>query len=200
MDLIQKVATMALLTMLAYFVMVNILEKMGMSPSPDLVQSDGNIESGEAVQVHAPVGTAPVASPAAFISNKLDVDTGAGFGVNTDVGVTWNTIGEQAPGGRENLTQLSVWNGDAKGVLPVNHDLFEKPVNFGSDITNINQFYRNNPEIFERSMTTAPDGAGWHTQSQEMFNSLANEAPNGQINAYNFETDPLSGISGNILA
>lgn len=190
MDLIQKVATVALLTMLAYFVMVNILEKMGMNQQ--LIQTEGKVAGAQ-------VAGAQVAGQDEFISNKLDLDANKGFGVNTNVGVTWNTIGEQAPAGGENLTQLSVYNDEAKGVLPVNHDLFEKPANFGSDITNINQFYRNNPEIFERSMTTAPDAAGWYTQSQDMFNSLANEAPNDQISAYNFETDPLSGISGNIL-
>jgi hypothetical protein len=187
MDLIQKVATVALLTMLTYFVMINILEKMGMNQ--ELIQTDGNVAGAQLAGAQL-----AGAQQDECISNKLDLDANTGFGVNTNVGVTWNTVGEQAPAGGENLTQLSVYNDEAKGVLPVNHDLFEKPANFGSDITNINQFYRINPEIFERSMTTAPDA-----QSQEMFNNLANEAPNDQISAYNFETDPLSGISGNIL-
>jgi len=192
MDLIQKIASMALLTMLAYFVMVNILEKM--DTKSDYVSADGDIARELFTSETEASGACGAKAGADFISNKL---TGE---LNTDVGApTWNTIGEQAPAGGENTTQLSVYNDKATGVLPVNHDLFEKPANFGSDITNINQFYRNNPEVFERSMTTAPDAAGWYTQSQEMFSNLVNETPNGQINAYNFETDPLSGISGNIL-
>lgn len=165
MDLIQTTATIALLTLLAYLIMVNILERTRSAP----IKSDGEITAG--------------------ISNRLkEVPI---EGINTDFGFhTRTNLGEPAPPGGENLTQLAVFNEHANGVLPQNHDLFEKPANFGSDVTNINQFYRNNPDIFERSMTTAPDAAEWYSQSQEMFNQLTHEAPNAQINAWNFEKDP----------
>lgn len=180
MDLIRSVATVALLSMLAYFILVNILEN-----------------SSHPIHTTGDISAAPSPGPTAPLPKHLDlvpVDE-----INKELGTTWNTIGEQAPSGGENVTQLSVFNDQAKGVVPSNHDMFEKPADFTSDITNINQFYKNNPEVFDRSATTAPNAAGWNEQSKQMFNNLSSQSPNKEINAYNFETDPLNGISGNSL-
>jgi hypothetical protein len=190
MDLIQTGATIALLTLLAYFVMVNVLER---TQGEDPIKTEGNISPGHGSEDNE--GIKGMESDS-MINNHLNLDANKQVlieGINTDVGFhTRTTVGDPVSPGGENVTQLAVFDEQVKGVLPVNHDLFEKQANFGSDITNINQFYRNNPEVFDRSMTTAPDAAGWHTQSQGMFNKLAHESPNAQINAWNFEKEPLA--------
>lgn len=174
MDLIQSAATVALLSLLAYFVIVNILERI---KGKSAVPSTGHV------------------------TNYIDVaESNSTGGLNLDLGVhSRTTVGEPVAPGGENVTQLSVYNEMATGVLPVNHDPFEKQADFGSDVTNINQFYKNNPEIFERSMTTAPDAAGWFQDSQQMFNLMAQQPQNTEINAWNFEKDPLANTSGSTL-
>lgn len=178
MDLIQTAATVALLSLLAYFIIVNVLERS------NVVHTEGKISEYSGTDNEE------------MITNRLA--SWATAGVDTAVGKHARTglDNEPAPPGGENVTQLAVYNEDAKGVLPQNHDLFEKPADFGSDVTNINQFYRNNPEIFERSLTSAPDAADWHQQSQDMFQAMQNVPRSNQINAWNFERDPLVGTTG----
>lgn len=179
MDIIQTAATIALLTLLAYFIMVNIL---AYTERTHAIKSSGHIKHTKETE-EGTEGTE--GTKVAGISNRLIE------GINTNVGVhSRTTVGEPVAPGGENVTQLAVYNDKATGVLPVNHDLYEKPAEFGSDVTNINQFYRNNPEIFEKSMTTAPDADMWHNQSQDMFRDLVNQAPNTQIHAWNFEHNP----------
>lgn len=181
MELIQAAATIGLLTLLVYFVMVNILESKA-------VPSTGSVHDADP----APSGV----GSDILITNKLDVEANRDIpiaGINTETSkIPMTTIGGPAQPGGENVTQLSVFNEQAKGVLPVNHDLFEKPADFGSDVTNVNQFYRNNPDIFDRSVAHVPDAVAWHTQSQELFNKLSNEAPHQVIKASNFEKEPLA--------
>jgi len=185
MDLIQKAATIALLTLLSYFVMVNILdrkkEEVPLSTAGKLNKGCEHTTADPSVDM---------------ISNKLDLEANKNapvVGINTDVGYhSRTTVGEPVSPGGENVTQLSVFNDQAKGILPVNHDLFEKRANFGSDVTNINQFYRDNPEVFDRTMTSAPNAVEWNTHSQDMFNKLTHEEPNTTISAWNFEKDPLT--------
>ena len=87
----------------------------------------------------------------------------------------------------------AAYNPDAVGVLPLNHDNFEKPATFGSDVTNINQFYRSNPEVFHgKARVNVPNPADWDSQASAMF-SITDNAPQGPINAYNYgnEGHPL---------
>jgi hypothetical protein len=208
MDLIQTAATIALLTLLMYFVMVNIMDHSeSLETTGDIapvIKATEVTEATEATEAEeateAPIALSDIPKAVVgMITNQLDLDTNkeipphlVDVPLRTDMGVhTRTTVGGPAEEGGENLTTLSVYNEQAKGVLPVNHDLFEKPADFGSDVTNINQFYRNNPEIFERSMTSAPNAADWHTQGKEMYNKLASEAPKARIEPWNFEKDPL---------
>ena len=83
---------------------------------------------------------------------------------------------------------VSIYNKDATGVFPQNHDLFEKPADFGSDVTNIKQFYSNNPEVFGKILGTAgvTNVADWEMKTKEMFQNA--QAPsNEQIHAFNNE-------------
>lgn len=214
MDLIQTVATITLMTLLIYFIMVNVLEKT--SSTKNAVPSSGNIAAmtgaqveaeprAEAITVKVPVATeeaevagklptslpqvevemkvAPGAEEEAVrsITNKLNLNMG--FHDRT-------TIGGPAPAGGENVTTLSVFNENQKGVLPSNHDLFEKPADFGSDVTNINQFYKNNPEVFKKSNTYVPDTVNWENRSQELYDAQLANKHQGPINASNFESNP----------
>lgn len=90
-----------------------------------------------------------------------------------------------------NLTGSSVYDEDAKGILPVNHDPFETSPDFESNITDINRFYQNNPDIFNKSNAGAyvPDVTNWNTQGQELYNNLAQSVYTGPVHGYNYE-DP----------
>lgn len=201
MDLIQTVATITLMTLLIYFIMVNVLEKT--SPIRDAVPSSGIIKDAtggaEAAKAEAKAETAEIVLPlktttgesagvvvpqvetANHITNKLNLN----FGYHDRT-----TIGGPAPPGGENVTTLAVFNEKQKGILPSNHDLFEKPADFGSDVTNINQFYKNNPDVFKRSSTYVPDTVTWEDKSQELYDAQLASKHQGPINASNFESNP----------
>lgn len=219
MDLIQSVATITLMTLLIYFIMVNILEKTSSTknaiPASGTIGSTGTgagaeaeAESTKSIKVKVPVAleglagydpsdpsdpsdpqsevvmtVAPGAEEEAVrsITNKLNLKMG--FHDRT-------TIGGPAPTGGENVTTLSVYNEKQKGVLPSNHDLFEKPADFGSDVTNINQFYKNNPDVFNKSNNYVPDTVSWENQGQELYDNLISDKHQGPINASNFESNP----------
>lgn len=158
MDLIQRVATVALLVMLIYFVMVNIID-----------------------------------SKSGFGGHGLGAFKTTGKIIDTSVGTHNRTIlGPVAAPGGENVTQLSVYDENQKGVLPSNHNPSETPVDFNPGITDVSQFYRNNPEVFDRTMTSISDVDGWNKQSQEMYSKLVNQPNNQEINPWNFEKDPLT--------
>ncbi len=174
MDLIQKGATIALLTLLLYFILVNIIDRHGHGGQRGPSGQSGPGQRGP--------------------SHGLKTE-GKHNAISTDVGVHHRTVlGPVAPSGGENVTQLSVYDEHQKGILPVNHNPQETPVEFElvSGITNLSQFYRNNPEVFDKTMTSVSDADGWHKQSQAMFSKLVNQPPNQEINPWNFEKDPLS--------
>lgn len=102
------------------------------------------------------------------------------------------TVGDPLKGkaqGQPNVTSLAVFNKDEKGVRPSNHSLFEAPAEFGSDVTNINQFYRLNQDQFQRTigsegMKTVSD---WEAQANQMINKINFSVEN--VTAFNNEAD-----------
>lgn len=82
----------------------------------------------------------------------------------------------------------AIWNPEATGIYAQNQDMFDKPVNFGSDVTNIKQFYTNNPEVFGKIIgkSEVTNVADWDRQSKEMF-TAAQTSSAGPIQAANFE-------------
>jgi hypothetical protein len=188
MDIIQKAATMALLTLVVYFVMVNIVDhgKGDAVPSSGIVKASKKPSQSEIKDkgIRSNLG----------IDNKLNLEANNTVtieGINTTVGVhTRTTVGEPVVNTEANVTELAVFDEQSKGVLAVNHDLFEKPANFGSDITNINQFYRNNPEIFDKSMNGGayvPDVESWANQGQELYDTMSQKTHQGPVKGYNYE-------------
>lgn len=182
MDLLQQVAVIALLTMVAYLVMVNVFKD-------DTLQSEGKLSD---LNENKPEPEAPEPEPEPepeLITNKLPEE-----GLNLAMGKhTRTTVGGPVGEGAVNTTTLSVFNENATGVLPQNHDLFEKPADFGSDVTNVNQFYRNNPELFHRQSETGtayvPNPSDWDAQAKAMFSIKENEAP-APVQAFNYEQGP----------
>ena len=230
MDLIQSAATLALLALLIYFVMVNVDPSRKIKP----LRSAGDVQEAEqklielqnaqvqektkAVQQQAPSEPQgePFASNSDMITNRIDLDSNKAI---PSTGITEQAFIHDNPGtnvespharivlggnsgaclsstekGKCNTddTQIhSVYNKQAKGVLPSNHDIFDKPADFGSDVTNINQFYKNNPDIFEKSHINVPNVTEWSDQGKQLYNAVAN-SKQGPINAYNFEQSVLA--------
>jgi len=168
MDIIQTGATLALLSLLIYFVMVNVIERT--HPSD-----------------HAAPTTAV---PAKVITNKIPDTIGT-----PSTGAS--SVGPGGPGGPGAI--LAAFDKDAVGVLPSNHDLFEAPAEFGSDITNLGQFYRNNPDVFDKSATYVPDVTSWNQQGDALYSSLVHGNAPTHLLGYNFE-DPFYAERGNALS
>lgn len=170
MEILQHLAVIVLLTMLLYFVLVKV-----MGSKEHLVVSEGKINEY-------------IYNPPDIIDNKLPSVI---EGLNLDVGTHARTTTGEAIGDMytPNTTTLSVYNENEQGILPQNHDLFEKPANFASDVTNISQFYNNNPELFHRSQNAVhvPNAADWDERAKGLFAEQANQVQ-GPINAYNFES------------
>lgn len=182
MDLLQQIAVIALLTMVAYLIMVNVFKTYAL-------KSDGKVTDYiEKPQVKKP--QVEKQSHMELISNKLPIEEGLNLAMGTHARTT---VGGPVGEGASNTTTLSVYNENTVGVLPQNHDLFEKSADFGSDVTNINQFYRNNPELFHKQsqsgVTHVPNPTDWDVQAKAMFLIKENEA-SGPVQAFNYEQGP----------
>jgi hypothetical protein len=227
MDLIQSAATLALLALLTYFVMVNVDPSRKFKP----LRSVGDVQEAEQklmelqnTQVQEEVAkhqlpqsqSEPFSSNSEMITNRIDLDANKAI---PSTGITEQALVQDKPelsvqtpharnvlGGHSGSclsttengkcntddTQIhSVFNKQAKGILPSNHDIFDKPADFGSDVTNINQFYKNNPDIFEKSHINVPNVTEWSDQGKQLYNAVAN-SKQGPINAYNFEQSVLA--------
>ena len=104
------------------------------------------------------------------------------------------TVGDPVPNSEPNVTTLSVFNPTAKGVLPQNHMLFDAPANFGSDVTNISQFYKLNPEMLQRTIGSPgiKSVADWESQANQMVNKI--DLGSGPLQPANFESMPETSV------
>jgi hypothetical protein len=227
MDIIQKLSIVGLMTLIVYFIMVNILDRV--NSKKHMMPTGGNIKSylpsgvpegepnrdrdeeearrhpmpnqgiidtfngeqiGQTDQVNMTdkgahmeqIGqTEQTDSP--YISNRVSTDM-------TDKGAAackGTAIDIQSPYGVDNVTTLAIYDPNLKGVAPSNQDLYEKKVDFGSEITNISQFYCNNPEIFQKTMTYVPDVTKWNDMGKQMYDDQMYRKHQGPITASNFE-------------
>lgn len=171
MDLFQSLATVILLTLVIYFIMVNLDGRM------HVLKSVGDVKKALSASQTAPAQSAQSAQSAspALITNRLPPGGPEPLQEGLNVAFDPHAIDRMEPtvneGSGPNLTTSAVFNPEAHGVVPVNHDLFERRADFGSDLTNINQFYRNNPEIFHKSQINVPDVASWNAMSDQMHQS-----------------------------
>ena len=177
MNVLQTGATIILITMVMYFIMVNLFEHRVLP-----VASQGFVKDtvSKARTVKDNIISSNIVKATLQINNKLPVS-----GINTDTGepIT-NTIVQTAQ--QPFITKnLAVYNADTQGILPQNHKVYEKDADFKSDITNINQFYINNPELFNKN-SYATDVAGWDQKSKDMINNILQTGA-GDINPSNFE-------------
>jgi hypothetical protein len=177
MDLFQSLATVILLTLVIYFIMVNLDGRMRVIKSVgDIKQVLSTTTAPERSQT-APERsqTAPERASTALITNQLPPGGPKLLREGLNVAFDPHNIDRMEPtvndGYGPNLTTSAVFNPEAQGIVPVNHDLFERRADFGSDLTNINQFYRNNPEIFHKSQINVPDVASWNAMSDQMHQS-----------------------------
>lgn len=184
MDALRTLAIVALLSMLIYVVLVNIFSKK------EALHTEGILYASEEAYIKAQLGLPGSSSSSSTgISNKLQ---GTIEGLSLSTGSPVSHLDDRAAV-RENVTGSdpaygsALYNPEEKGILPVNHDLFEKTADFGSDVTNINQFYRNNPEVFEiqKSPVYVPNAAEWDEKSRSMAESQR-QSGGGQIHAANF--------------
>jgi hypothetical protein len=173
MDMIQHLAIVALLAMILYLVYVNLFKDNSIK-SQGLVAEYMTPQPPPPPTTKTEQGPVPVPlehepQPPSEISNR-------------------NTEASQQPGS-------SIFNPNATGILPQNQDVFEKQADFGSDVTNIRHFYKNNPEVFGKILgnNEVTNVADWERQSKEMFQNLQ-QKPTGPIQAFNYE-DKFSSLS-----
>lgn len=176
--MLRTIATILLLTLVSYFIMVNVFDKPTLIKTANEVPMEAELSNIDE-NIRVELG----------ISNELPIEGNNNYNSGTHTRTTvGGPVGE---GSGSNLTSASTFNETQQGVLPSNHDLFEKTANFDSDVTNINQFYKNNPEIFDKSVGGAyvPDVTKWDSQGQQMFNEVSQSGGGGAINPSNYKNN-----------
>ena len=151
---LQKIALIGLLTMFFYFLMVQLWDKPKIN-SPDNVQITTH---GRPITNRLPNPNCPTA---------------------TDASSPFSVVGKPPSWDERNELAKAPLQGIGKSEsLPkeANSDLFEKTADFTSDVTNINQFYKNNPDVLKRV-----SNADWD------FPKMPEPTPNTEILGYNFE-------------
>jgi hypothetical protein len=169
MDIIQSLALIALLSMLIYLIFVNIF-----TTKAKTVQTSGSLIEFMTPSSSKPTEPDSVNLPrsVASITNKLPA-------AGPDAAVNPHT---------------AIFSPNTEGILAMNQDIYEKQADFGSDVTNIKQFYKNNPEVFSKILgqKAVTNVADWEQQSKELF-ATAQATNSGPIQAANFESGLLSG-------
>ena len=191
MDIIQSLSLIALLSMLIYLVFVNIFATKTVQTSGSVIDllptpaadvapastlTSVNVTAAPATPSPAPC---PYPMPAALssrLSNKLP-ESGPDASVHPQSSIFSSTASSTS------------------GINAQNQDIYEKQADFGSDVTNIKQFYKNNPEVFSKILCppTVTNVADWERQSKELYDS-AQSAPSGPIQAANFESNFMSSL------
>jgi hypothetical protein len=163
MDMLKILAISALSAMIIYLIYMNLFK-------------DTAVKSAGAIADVLPVQLAPVEQ----VQIKSQAES-AVVNVNNKLPEVLSTSAADHPG-------TSVFNPHATGILPQNQDIFDKQADFGSDVTNIRQFYKSNPEVFDKILgqNQVTNVADWERQSKELYQS-AQQPHSGPIEAANFE-------------
>ena len=175
MDLFQSGAIIMLLTLVIYFVMINIFK------GPALLKTTGLMGLKEKDIQELDKRTEEEENPSL---DEIENGIRKELGISNKLPIE-GLKNESDTGSELNLTGKSVFNPDTKGIVPSNHDLFEKKADFGSDVTNINQFYQNNPDVFNKTMARVSDVTGWNNKGNDMYQKILNS--NNMVHPSNFE-------------
>jgi len=159
MEILKAISIIGLLTIALYFIMVNLWDNKAI-PTGNRFDQIGQVGQ---VDQH-------------LISNKIKPDT-----------LCDNTLDVIPTGSPPSWIDRNLsgtpFHAEQGTAIPAesNHDIYEKTADFGSDVTNINQFYKNNPELFNRiTNTLTPE---WDLKQ---FDN-AHSKPVENIEGYNFE-------------
>lgn len=175
MALLQSSATAILGIMVAYFILVNILQ---LPYAKDLVQAEGNIQT------------------ALTQSNLDELETEE---ENVSLNQVEETLRRQFTTGSSKkisnklpdaMVQQVIRNEPVSDVQASNSLMYEKDADFASERTNIAQFVSSNPSAFFgdlRNNAYVPDVNVWNEQGAQMYNDLVTTRPNKTLNAANFE-------------
>ena len=99
------------------------------------------------------------------------------------------TISNKLPVHLDSAIQLQ-YHPAGLDVKASNDMIYEKDADFGSDQTNVAQFFSSNPEAFlkdNRHTAYVPDVNVWNEQGSQMYNDLVTMRPYKTLNASNFE-------------
>lgn len=70
-------------------------------------------------------------------------------------------------------------------IAPSNADLYEKTADFGTEQTNVAQFFASNPQLLQRDCCVyVPDVDQWNMRGTQMYNNMLN-GPRAQLTPYN---------------
>ena len=179
MDIIQSLALIALLSMLIYLVFVNLFK-------------DNTVKSAGSVATFTQPAQGPTANPAAATSGTQGPSP-VPLPEKPAADLITNKLPSQVQMDASMHPGSAIYTPTSTGILPQNQDIFEKQADFGSDVTNITQFYKNNPEVFSRiiNQNQVTNVADWEVKSKQMY-SAVEQSQVGPIQAANFE-DPRFG-------
>ena len=194
MNLGQTSATVLLGIFAAYVIMVNILE----IPYKDIIRSPGR--SGASSMPKPPTLTRQELEKIEHNNEQscMEKELRQEFGVELDQATLQDLPEKKCDYITNQLVQQAVYDPKqtACGPNPSNQDIYEKEALFGSEQTNVSQFFSNNPGAFfntQRHNSYVPDVSKWNIEGDRLYTERVNDTKQ-QINAYN------QGQSCNLLA
>jgi len=168
MDLFQTFAVIIIILFIVHYIMVNVLN----IPFKDLIKTPGQIQiNGNSKDQDQDLGHEQ-GMKLSEINNNLRKE----FGLSDQLGQ-----GDTSNAPTKFLEQ-AIYDPTRErthSVDPANNAIYEKEAEFGSEQTNISQFFATNPGVFlnnERHNAYVPDTSVWSQQGSNLYTDLLNSA------------------------
>jgi hypothetical protein len=173
MDILKSLSIIGLLTMVIYFIMVNLWDNHAV-PTQNVITA-----------VENPSGPLGVTGEG-IISNKLQINPEQSKSKSICSNFLPPNSLPSAPSWVDRNLQGEPYHAVTVVGDPIesNASLFDRTADFGSDVTNINQFYKNNPELFNR-VTNVNISPTWDNQKTQLLS--AETIKNHTVEGYNYE-------------
>lgn len=185
MPLLQSFATIILGILVAYFVLVNVLD---IPFTKDLVKSPGDITKHLTIDK---LNSLPESDEISL--NEVEESLRKTFSPTDRFRSAEDKLTNKLP---PSLVPQVLYDQSPLDIKPSNDILYEKDADFGSDRTNISQYVSSNPSAFYgdlKNTAYVPDVNVWNEQGSKMYNDLINMRPNNTLNAFNYE-NPYSSL------
>lgn len=186
MALLRDLSIIALMTLVIYFAL-----QMMMAPSNPIYKAAGSVSpsSPTASTPSTPSPLTPYQDTHIAVNDNM-VPLGSLLPIPAP-GSLMDTQGSRGAygGSHSNERSSAIYDPNVTGVLPSNQEIREeRNASFGSEYTNLNLFYQQNPEIFRKTNVYVPNAADWEMDSKQLETQMKQTGGGeGIIMGYNYE-------------